>query len=60
MEVKILRIETRIADNKIATAIQTEGLSQSSIEDVLMLKGIVDNLKNLFDDKIKTLMEKKL
>ena len=47
-------------DDKIATVWTTEGLSRNSLTDLMTIKGMVDNFKNLLNEKIKTLLEKKL
>lgn len=60
--IKQLKIEIRVDDNinKIASGWQTVGYSRTSITDLLEMIGLVDNFKNILNDKIKTLMSKNL
>jgi hypothetical protein len=60
---RIIKFEIRIDDEntqRIATAWTTEGLSRDNIIDNLALIGALENTKNLINDRIKTLMEKRL
>ncbi|MFW6129993.1 MAG: hypothetical protein ACOC56_02340 [Atribacterota bacterium] len=54
---KKIRIEIRMndCDDKIATAIQTEGYNKESITDQFEILGIFENLKNQQQEKVETL-----
>lgn len=59
---KKIQIEIRVDEvsNRIATAWKTDGYSRDNISDNLELIGILENTKNLINDRIKTLMEKRI
>lgn len=57
---KSITIKVVVSEDKIATVWQTEGLSRESISDNLEIIGILENTKNIINNKIKTLMEKKI
>lgn len=50
-------IKIGIANNKIAQDISMKGVDENSIQDVFMLIGIFDNLRNLMHDKLKKRMD---
>ena len=57
---KRLRIEVRINEDKVATAIQTNGYSDKSISDQFELLGITENLKGIIQERIKKLVDAKI
>ena len=61
-QMKKISIEIRVDgnSNKIATAWQTEGYSRTNLSDLFEMIGVIDNFKNILNDKVKTLMEKRL
>lgn len=54
----IFEIRVDELGNRIATAWKTDGYARESICDNLEIIGILDNTKNLINDRIKTLMER--
>ena len=54
---KNLKIEVGINDDKVATAIKTSGYSNDSISDQFELLGIVENIKNIINERIKKLVD---
>jgi hypothetical protein len=54
---KSLKIEVILKDDKVATAIHTIGYDDKKIEDQFELLGIMENLKNIINARIKKLAE---
>ena len=54
---KKLTIETRIEDDKVATAIATSGYRNDNISDQFELLGLVENIKGIIQERIKKLGE---
>ena len=54
---KILQIEIRINDDKIASGISTTGFDNNSMTDQLLLLGIIENTKGIIKDRIKGLVD---
>ena len=56
---KELNIKTIIQDDKIATAIKTNGYDDNNMSDQLELLGIAENIKGIFAERIKVLANKR-
>ena len=52
---KILKIETRIAEGKILTALKTEGYNKTDVSHQLEIIGLIDNAKAIVQERIKRL-----
>jgi len=59
---KSVQIEIRVDEKtgRIATAWKANGYSTESITDQLELLGLMENTKNIINNKIKVLLEKKI
>ena len=57
MEEKELIIKIKINKENIASAIQTNNFSDQNIQDQLLLLGILENSKNIIQDRIKKLVD---
>lgn len=55
---KILKIETRINNNKILTAINTEGYEKNNISHQFEILGVLENIKSIIHERLKRLAEK--
>lgn len=57
---KSLKIETSLIDGKIASLFRTKGIDGSSVEDHLLLLGMIENLKRIIERRLEVLCEKKV
>ena len=53
---KTIKIIVRIKSGKLATAIETEGYDRTNISSQLELLGIMENTKNIINERIKKLV----
>ena len=56
---KRVMIEVRLDGDKVGTGIKTLGYSNDSVSDQFELLGIMENLKNVIQDRIKELVNVK-
>ena len=54
---KTINIEIRVADDKVATAIKTNGHRNEIIGDQFELLGILENAKGIIQERIKKLID---
>jgi len=57
---KKILIEIRIQDDKIATAIKDTGFDKNSMSSQLEILGILENTKNIIQERVKELLNKKI
>lgn len=57
MNMKSIDIKIKINEDKVATAIKTNGFDNNNISNQFELMGILENLKNIINERIKKLLE---